>query len=131
MYNVIFFSIHVLQPKGFVQGDLSLICKLNKSLYELRKASRTWFHKFISSLYLRSFIYLLVYVNDIIITRRDSFEVSHIIFTQVLCLKGSWRSQLLSWYVDHNPNKGLLLRQTKYTFFIRLTCLKPNPNLHQ
>ena len=35
-------DIYVSQPPGFPLGDPSMVCKLNKSLYGLRQAARTW-----------------------------------------------------------------------------------------
>ena len=35
-------DIFVTQPPGFPLGDPSMVCKLNKSLYGLRQAARTW-----------------------------------------------------------------------------------------
>lgn len=78
------------QPQGFVSKEfLSYVCKLNKSLYGLKQAPRAWFqcftthlltHGFIASqadpsLFVRnvdgSITYLLLYVDDIILTRND------------------------------------------------------------
>ena len=79
------------QPSGFVaQGETSLICTLHKSLYGLKQSLRAWFGRFSkviqqfgivhseadhSLFYKHSFsnlyIYLVVYVDDIVITGND------------------------------------------------------------
>ncbi|XP_020216524.1 uncharacterized protein LOC109800193 [Cajanus cajan] len=79
------------QPPGFVaQGGSGLICKLQKSLYGLKQSPRAWFGQFSKVIqkfgmircetdhfvfFRRSsthrFIYLVVYVDDIVITGDD------------------------------------------------------------
>ena len=74
------------QPPGFENPNTSLVCKLNKALYGLKQAPRQWFDRLKSTLLHLGFsaskcdpslfvfkdtshiIYLLVYVDDIIIT---------------------------------------------------------------
>ena len=79
------------QPPGFVaQRESGLVCKLRRSLYGLKQSPRTWFSRF--SLVVQEFgmirsaadhsvfyhhssigkcIYLIVYVDDIVITGSD------------------------------------------------------------
>lgn len=35
-------TIYMCQPAGFVTDDFSLMCKLNKALYGLKKFPRAW-----------------------------------------------------------------------------------------
>ena len=83
-------DIFMSQPTGFIErGKNNLICKLNKSIYGLKQASRQWFlkfdkvvtaHGFIENklddcIYLRvkgsKFIFLVLYVDDILIASSD------------------------------------------------------------
>jgi len=81
--------VFMTQPPSFEVADKSLVCKLNKALYGLKQAPRQWFHRLKSTILQYGFVgnkcdsslfiythqehtvYLLVYVDDIIIT--DSF----------------------------------------------------------
>ncbi|KAM1021141.1 hypothetical protein PS2_041989 [Malus domestica] len=78
------------QPPGFVErGKESLVCKLNKSIYGLKQASRQWNKKFDQVImaagfqqnkmdecvYLKvsdsKFIFLVLYVDDILLASSD------------------------------------------------------------
>ena len=85
-------EVYMEQPPGFVaQGESSsLVCRLRRSLYGLKQSPRAWFGKFSiviqefgmtrsgadHSVFYRHFapsrcIYLVVYVDDIVITGND------------------------------------------------------------
>ena len=84
-------EIYMDQPEGFVvPGKEHLVCRLKKSLYGLKQAPRQWYKRFDSFMlgqgYSRSqyddciyfqqfpdgtFIYLLLYVDDMLIASRD------------------------------------------------------------
>ena len=84
-------EIYMEQPPGFVaQGGHGLVCKLKKSLYGLKQSPRAWFGRFSKvlqqfgmtrcesdhSVFLKcstsnKYIYLVVYVDDIVITGDD------------------------------------------------------------
>ena len=114
--------------------SIPLVCKLHKALNGLREVPWVWFDKlkdsllhlgFVSSkayqsLFLRftstSCIYLLVYMDDIIITRNDSLAISTLIslLNKKLSLKdlgilhhffGNWHSSSLFWELRFNIPK--------------------------
>lgn len=83
-------EVYMRQPEGFVNSDNDqLVCKLNKSIYGLKQASRQWnirFHEVISSfgfvenivdqcIYLKTsgskYIFLVLYVDDILLASSD------------------------------------------------------------
>ncbi|MCI28028.1 retrovirus-related Pol polyprotein from transposon TNT 1-94, partial [Trifolium medium] len=123
------------QPQGFESSDSSLVCKLHKALYGLKHAPGQWFERLQSTLLLLGFkpskcdpslfvfssktdtIYLLVYVDDIIITSNNSTLLQSTIskLNKAFSLKhlGSL-DYFLGIEVHHLSNGSLLLTQSKY-----------------
>ncbi|KAM0968159.1 hypothetical protein TB1_015836 [Malus domestica] len=79
-------EIYIQQPMGFVrEGQENMVCKLNKSIYGLKQASRQWFMKFDQKvtamgfienkiddcIYVKvcgsKFVFLILYVDDILL----------------------------------------------------------------
>ena len=91
-------EVYMQQPPGFERsGSESLVCRLHKALYGLKQAPRAWFDKLRSFLTQQGFdysradqslyfkftssycIYILVYVDDIIITGSNNTELQSFI----------------------------------------------------
>ena len=83
-------TIYMVQPENFVSGDpKSMVCKLKKSIYGLKQASRQWYHKFHQVITSYGFevnmvddcvyhkfsgsklIFLILYVDDILLASSD------------------------------------------------------------
>jgi hypothetical protein len=90
------FDMALEQPKGFSKPEqVHLVCKLKKSLYGMKQSPRQWYKRFDSYMikigynkckydccvYVRSldddsYIFLLLYVDDMLITVRSMKEVN-------------------------------------------------------
>ena len=88
-------TIYMVQPEGFTQhGQEHLVCKLKKSLYGLKQSPRQWYKRFDSYMirigykrceydccvYVKSLddgssIFLLLYVDDMLIAAKSMNEV--------------------------------------------------------
>ena len=83
-------NVYMAQPKGFVmEGKERMGCRLKKSIYELKQASRQWYLKFDQTIrnfgfkenvedncvYAKfkngKFIFLVLYVDDILLASSD------------------------------------------------------------
>ena len=91
-------DVYMIQPLGFVDSTVPThICKLHKSIYGLKQAPRAWYDKLSSFLLTLGFkqsksdsslfiyskqdiiLFLLVYVDDMLLTGNDSRVMSDII----------------------------------------------------
>jgi len=91
-------EIYMTQPEGYkVAGKEVWVCKLSKSLYGLKQSSRQWYKRFDKFMkdqkYKRSkydhcvylcrledgsYIYLLVYVDDMLIAAKSQVEIDRL-----------------------------------------------------
>lgn len=91
-------DVYMSQPPGFEDPTRStFVCKLNKALYGLKQSPRAWFSRLSDKLYELGFssskadtslfmfhegdthIYMLVYVDDIVITGSSQATVNRLI----------------------------------------------------
>ncbi|GJV86250.1 ribonuclease H-like domain-containing protein [Tanacetum coccineum] len=88
-------DVYMLPPHGFFDKNDERVCKLKKSLYGLKQAPRQWNHKLYKSLVEADFeqskndhslyikndgdvsLYLLVYVDDLVITGNSETEIEN------------------------------------------------------
>ena len=123
------------QPPGYVDSaHLDYVCKLYKSLYGLKQAPKAWFERFTfyllhlgfiallanSSLFIfcstNTIIYLLLYIDDIIVTRNDSTQIQNLIAAlgQVFELKDLGPLNYFLGIQITQIAHGLTLTQSKY-----------------
>ncbi|XP_041017106.1 uncharacterized mitochondrial protein AtMg00810-like [Juglans microcarpa x Juglans regia] len=125
-------------PPGYSIPNKEKVCKLKKSLYGLKQASRQWYAKFSSSLLQYgfnqsradytlftkgsgpSFIALLVYVDDIIVATNDLKAVSDLkefLATKFKIKDLGCLKYFLGLEIARNPT-GIQICQRKYTLDI-------------
>lgn len=146
-------EVYMKLPPGFSASSPNKVCKLRKSLYGLRQAPRCWFAKLSASLKDFGFkqnysdyslftlkkgssiIYVLVYVDDLIIGGNDPTLISK--FKAYLNRKFHMKDLgVLKYFlgIEVSRNKdGIYLSQQKYALDIITECglLEPNPLIHQ
>jgi len=137
--GVLIEEVYMKQPSGFVDPTLpSHVCRLHKSLYGLKQATRAWYtclsdfllsigflaSKVDTSLFILSdgtnIFYLLVYVDDILLTGSNSAMLHCLI--QLLSSEFKLRDLGVVHYFlgieVQSTGMGLMLRQHKYIFDI-------------
>lgn len=91
-------TVYLRQLEGFIDSaKLNHVCLLHKSLYGLKQAPHAWFHRFSTALHILGFhasktdpsffiysskgilIYMLVYVDDIILMGNNSSTFESVI----------------------------------------------------
>jgi len=148
--GVLIEEVYMKQPPGFVDTTLpSHVCRLHKSLYGLKQAPRAWYirlsdfllsigflaSKVDTSLFILSdgtnIFYLLIYVDDILLTGSNSAMLHHLV--QLLSSEFKLRDlgdvhYFLGIEVP-STGMGLMLRQHKYILDILtragMTSCKP------
>lgn len=121
-------------PPGLSTTPPTLVCKLNKSLYGLKQASRNWFSKLSAALSAFGFlhskadyslfskfsangcVHVLVYVNDIVVTGDDAQAIT--LLKQFLNTRFHMKDLgTLKYFLGievARSAKGIFLNQRKY-----------------
>ncbi|KAI5339023.1 hypothetical protein L3X38_018295 [Prunus dulcis] len=145
-------EVYMKQPPGFHDpSHPQYVCRLHKALYGLKQAPRAWFQRLSAFLLAQHFVhshsdaslfirrsssctvYVLVYVDDIIVTGSPSSSVNH--FIDHLCSTfDSRRMGELNFFLGMEINRfsdHLFLSQTRYAVDLltrfHLTECKPSP----
>lgn len=137
-------EVYMRQPPGFIDSKCpSYVCKLGKSLYGLKQASRAWNAKFTSYLSVLRFtvslsgsslfvkqvgidvVILLLYVDDIIIIGSNS----HLIQSMIDDLGGAFDlkdlgqlTYFLGLQIQYKSNGDMFVNQEKYVSESRKIC---------
>ncbi|RHN52451.1 putative RNA-directed DNA polymerase [Medicago truncatula] len=131
-------EVYMKLPPGFSHKEKPCVCKLNKSIYGLKQASRQWFSKFSTTLIQKGFrqsisdyslftyncdqttIFVLVYVDDIIITGNNENAISKIkkFLAQSFSIKDLGNLSYFLGIEVSRSKKGIFLCQRKYTLDI-------------
>ncbi|KAK0591398.1 hypothetical protein LWI29_001105 [Acer saccharum] len=128
-------DVYMEQPPGFAHPSMpNHVCKLRKAIYGLRQAPRAWYNELRSFLLAAGFVnsrsdaslffchksehtlYLLVYVDDIIVTGSSVTQVRQFITTlaQRFSLKDLGQLSFFLGVEAHHTSRGLFLSQQKY-----------------
>lgn len=143
-------EVYTVQPPGFVDADHPHhVCRLHKALYGLKQAPRAWYHElsnfltqsgFINSLadtslfILKkgtSLLYMLIYVDDIILTGNDNVLLQHTL--DALATRFSVKEpEDLNYFLGieaHRTSTGLHLTQRRYILdlLFRFKLLNAHP----
>lgn len=131
-------EVYMTLPKGHPREGENLVCHLQKSLYGLKQASRQWFEKFSSalleakfvqsraeySLFTKrngsSFVAVLVYVDDILITGSDVVAINKLkdfLHSKFPIKDLGFLKYFLGIEVARSSN-GIFLSQRKYSLDI-------------
>jgi hypothetical protein len=124
-------TIYCQQPLGFEDPSLpNHVCLLQKSLYGLKQAPRAWFQRFSNyiqtfgfvpslfdtSLFVYHTAYILLYVDDIVLTTSSQMFLDHIISqlnTEFSMTDLGFLHHFLGIHV-HRDSSGLFVSQQQY-----------------
>ncbi|GJS61393.1 ribonuclease H-like domain-containing protein [Tanacetum coccineum] len=150
LYGYLSEIVYMHQPPGFQDPrHLDHVCLLQRSLYGLRQALRDWFQRFAayaarvgfhhsrcdSSLFIyrhrSDTAYLLLYVDDIVLTASSSTLLQHVIgslYAEFSMTDLGPLNYFLGIYVTRNTS-GMFLSQSKYATKVleRANMLACNP----
>ncbi|XP_076893891.1 uncharacterized protein LOC143546021 [Bidens hawaiensis] len=131
-------EVYMKVPQGFDKGKEKKVCRLRKSLYGLKQASRNWYQKFTSallemgfrqckadhSLFIfntkETFIAALIYVDDVIVVGNDVTKIKEtkIFLNKRFSIKDLGPLKYFLGIEVTRTQDGLALSQRKYTLDI-------------
>ncbi|GJZ31441.1 putative RNA-directed DNA polymerase [Tanacetum coccineum] len=131
-------KVYMKVPQGFKKENDNRVCKLKKSLYGLKQASRNWYQKFTTSLIeigfkqtgadhslftfkrRETFIAILIYVDDVIITGNNSGKIQEIkkFLHERFSIKDLGPLKFFLGIEVARTKEGMVLSQRKYTLDI-------------
>lgn len=135
LHGDLYEEVYMTLPPRLSGVPDSKVCKLQKSLYGLKQASRKWYSKlsfFIMSirykqsqddhsLYIKHdqhhFTALLAYVDDIVLAGNSIHEIQHVkqLLHQQFKIKDLVQLRFFLGFKIARSNKGIFLNQRKYT----------------
>ncbi|KAJ0970933.1 hypothetical protein J5N97_018892 [Dioscorea zingiberensis] len=136
LHGILEEDVFMKQPPGFEDPHQSqLVCKLDKALYGLKQAPRAWHSRLSSKLYELGFIpsradtslfiynhdgvtvYMLVYVDDIIITGSSDQAVNQLLqkLQAEFAIKDLGELHYFLGIEVKKTSTGIVLTQSKYT----------------
>ncbi|KAJ0568794.1 putative RNA-directed DNA polymerase [Helianthus annuus] len=127
-------EIYMKIPQGFEKGNENKVCRLRRSLYGLKQASRNWYQKFTTSLQQigfeqsradhsllifkskESFVAALIYVDDVILTGNDvkKIEETKAFLDNKFSIKDLGPLKYFLGIEVTRTREGLILSQRKY-----------------
>lgn len=131
-------EVYMKIPQGFSNNDETRVCRLRKSLYGLKQASRNWYHKFATFLVNLNFrqskadhslflyndksvmIVVLIYVDDVIITGNCLTKIQEVKtkLDHEFSIKDLGVLKYFLGIEVARTNDGLVLSQRKYVLDI-------------
>ncbi|XP_022014725.1 uncharacterized mitochondrial protein AtMg00810-like [Helianthus annuus] len=125
-------------PEGFGKQDTNMVCKLKKSLYGLKQASRNWYQKFTNSLSdigfkqtgadhslfifrdKEIFITALIYVDDVVLVGNNLKKIqdTKAFLNEKFSIKDLSPLKFFLGIKVARTKEGMVLSQTKYTLDI-------------
>src|SRR5271170_7531977 len=128
-------EIYMIQPEGFVQAEMkkSLVCRLLRSLYDLKQAARVWnlkIHSFLIKIdFVRSKadpclyinvkrnLYITIWVDDLLIVGKDGRDIANVkaqLSAEFEMKDLSELQHFLGMRISRHPNGSIIIDQNGY-----------------
>lgn len=135
LHGDLYEDVYMKPPPGLLAPGNSLVCKLIKSLYGLRQASRDWNYKLCCALLSKGYsyskndyslfykkngplvVFLAVYVDDILVIGNDTVEINSIktFLHDTFTIKDLGPLQYFLGLEFQNVTNGMIISQQKFT----------------